>query len=68
MQAACCMAHCHCVWMLSSGMWSYPCTEDVLKKVGLFFMTCYLNMKRKTIAKHVVSRHVYQACVEGRQQ
>jgi hypothetical protein len=44
------------------GSWIYPCSEVVLKTVGLKTIVHYLDMHCQTIANFILNRPIYKLC------
>ena len=49
----------------ASGTWTYPASEEVLKKAGLYGMAHYIRVRRQTIAKFIVNRPIFDLCRAG---
>ena len=48
-----------------NGTWSYPLSETVLKKAGLYSMAQYIEVRRSTILKYISERPIYALCKEA---
>ena len=49
----------------ASGTWTYPASEEVLKKAGLYGMAHHIWVRRQTIAKFIVNRPIFDLCRAG---
>ena len=65
MRAAWRMAHDNKPRRKPDGTWKYPSSEDVLKEVGLYSIGHYVEVRRQTIASFIVTRPIFDYCVEG---
>jgi hypothetical protein len=52
----------------TEGRWSYPRTEEVLKKAGLFTIDHYVTVRRTTILKFIADRPIYELCRRAERQ
>ncbi len=44
------------------GSWTYPCSEDVLKVVGLKSIAHYVDVQCQTVANFIVNQPIHELC------
>ena len=49
------------------GTWTYPSSEEVLEKAGLYMVSYYIEVRRQTILNFIVDRPIFhlQGCSEA---
>ena len=47
------------------GSWTYPLLEEVLEMAGLFMVSHYIEVRRKTILNFIVNRSIFQLCTDA---
>ena len=47
------------------GSWTYPSSEKVLEKAGLYTVAQYIEVRRNTILKFLVDRPIHKLCLDA---
>ena len=47
------------------GTWTYPSSEEVLEKAGLYTVSYYIEVRRQTILNFIVDRPIFHLCKDA---
>jgi hypothetical protein len=49
--------------LLPNGEWHYPPLQRALDEAGLYPLRTYIQRRQETIARHIITRPIYQLCL-----